>query len=113
MNLVNSLLPLLLRFLSDENDAICSTVFPFISSMLSVYKKEKKRALGLRAVGAGMTVEKRAFLIQLLQVSLGKMEYSASVEWEMSVEGEEDEDQVAFAELRKVRTLTRFAMNYN
>lgn len=79
-------------------------MFPFAGAILSVYKKEKKRALGAQAEGAGMTTEKRAFLIELLRVALGKMEYGKDVEWEMSVEGDEDEDQVAFAELRKVRT---------
>ena len=50
-----------------------------------------------------MTPEKRAFLTQLLQVTIQRMEYGKDVEWEMNVEGEEDEEQLKFVELRHVR----------
>lgn len=55
-----------------------------------------------------MTSEKRGFLEQLLKAAVGKMEFGQEVEWEMSIVGEEDEDQLLFEELRKVsRTFIR------
>lgn len=49
-----------------------------------------------------MTVEKRAFLEELLKAAVGGMTYGQEVEWEMATVGEEDEDQLLFEELRKV-----------
>ena len=98
------MLPLLLRFLADDGDEIASAVFPFALAILGVYKKERKRALGAKDPTEGMTPEKRAFLTQLLRVTLQKMEFGKDVEWEMNVEGEEDEEQLKFVELRHVRS---------
>ncbi|GAA5912917.1 Ran GTPase-binding protein LOS1 [Sporobolomyces salmoneus] len=101
------LLPLLISFLSDSHAATSLTLHPFASQLLSIYKKQK------RAAGAGqvmtdptMTSEKRGFLEQLLKAAVGKMEFGQEVEWEMSIVGEEDEDQLLFEELRKsLRTI--------
>ncbi|GAA5895540.1 hypothetical protein JCM8208_005261 [Rhodotorula glutinis] len=100
--MATSLLPLLLRFLVDPRDDISIAVYPFATAILSVYKKEKKRA----GAGAGMpdptmTDSKRAFLSELLAGTVGKMAYPADGEWELALEGDEDEDQVLFAEMRK------------
>jgi exportin-T len=51
-----------------------------------------------------MTNEKRAFLEELLKGAVSKMAYGDEVEWEMSIVGEEDEEQLLFEELRKVRS---------
>lgn len=102
-NFLTSLLPLLLRFISDPSDVISLSSAPFCVSLLSLYKKEKKRAgAGNNMDDPTMTDTKRAFLTELLKASVGKMEYKEGVEWEMGLEGEEDEEQVAFAEMRKV-----------
>lgn len=103
MAMATSLLPLLLRFLADAHDDTSSAVFGFATAMLSVYKKEKKR--GGADTSASMTPEKRAFLIELLNVTVQKMEYKADAEWTMSIEGEEDDEALQFAEMRKVRRL--------
>ncbi|GJN94034.1 hypothetical protein Rhopal_007097-T1 [Rhodotorula paludigena] len=100
--MATALLPLLLRFLVDPRDDISIAVYPFATAILSVYKKEKRRA----GAGAGMpdptmTDAKRAFLTELLQGTVGKMAYGADVEWELALEGDEDEDMLAFAEMRK------------
>ena len=91
---------MLLRFLADAHDDTASSVFPFANAMLSYYKKEKKRAAPTQV--SVMTAEKQAFLTELLKVTLTKMQYKAEAEWEMPVEGEEDEDVLLFAELRKI-----------
>ncbi|GAA5891828.1 hypothetical protein JCM6882_007375 [Rhodosporidiobolus microsporus] len=105
------LLPLTLRFLADpspHSTLISLAPVPFLTTLLSIYKKEKKRA----GAGAGMddptmSETKRAFLTELLKVGIEKMRYGEEVEWEMSLEGEEEEEQVAFAEMRKnLRVLT-------
>lgn len=50
-----------------------------------------------------MTQEKRDFLVELLKVIFRRMEYcDAGHEWIMSPEGEEEEEEIAFAAMRKV-----------
>jgi len=96
-------LPLLILFLSDPHTATSLALHPFASQLLSFYKKQK-RAAGAGQVKADptMTVEKRAFLEELLKAAVGGMTYGQEVEWEMATVGEEDEDQLLFEELRKV-----------
>ncbi|KAM0787298.1 hypothetical protein ACM66B_007074 [Microbotryomycetes sp. NB124-2] len=97
--MITALLPLLLQFVSDSNDATALAVFPFANQVLAMYKKEKKRA-GPNAA-ATMTAEKRTFLTELLKATVDKMAYKDDDEWTLSVEGDEDEDEAQFAELRK------------
>ena len=103
--MITSLFPLLLQFLSDINDETASAVFPFANAILSMYKKDKKRA-GSSANGnvpnTALTVEKRGFLSELLRVVLQRMQYGVDAEWSMSAEGDEDDDELAFATMRKV-----------
>ncbi|BGP43722.1 pre-tRNA nuclear export protein [Rhodotorula kratochvilovae] len=100
--MMTSLLPLLLRFLVDAHDDISLAVYPFATAVLSVYKKEKRRA----GAGAGlpdpsMTEPKRAFLSELLAGTVGKMAYGPEAEWELALEGDEDDEALRFAEMRK------------
>jgi exportin-T len=90
-------LPLVLRFLADEYDDTASAVFPYTTSILSLYKKEKKRVM--HAPNA-FSDEQKKFLSQLLNVVLAKMKYSSESEWSGS---DDDEDSAAFATMRKVR----------
>ncbi|KAK7050996.1 pre-tRNA nuclear export protein [Paramarasmius palmivorus] len=84
-------LPILLRFLADEFDDTCSTVFPFLSTVLSGYKKKRKTTT------APIEPEKRAFLASLLQVILDKMK------WDIDADPEdpEDDDNTEFEKIRK------------
>jgi exportin-T len=101
-NMATSLLPLLLRFLVDPRDETSISVHPFATSILSVYKKEKKRAgAGNNMPDPTMTDSKRAFLSELLKGTVSKMAYADEAEWDLALEGEEDEDQRAFDEMRK------------
>lgn len=52
-----------------------------------------------------MTPEKRAFLEELLKTAVSKMAYGDDVEWEMTIDGEEDDEQLLFEELRKVSSV--------
>ncbi|KAK4048624.1 pre-tRNA nuclear export protein [Microbotryomycetes sp. JL201] len=98
-SMITALLPLLLQFVSDGHDATALAVFPFTTQVLTIYKKEKKRA-GPNAA-ATMTPEKRTFLTELLKATVEKMSYKDDDEWTLSVEGDEDEEEAQFAELRK------------
>ncbi|GAA5859251.1 hypothetical protein JCM8547_008938 [Rhodosporidiobolus lusitaniae] len=99
---LTSLLPLLLRFISDPSDSTSLSTVPFLTTLLSIYKKEKKRAgAGANMDDPTMTETKKAFLTELLKASVRKMEYKEEVEWELALEGEEDEEMLAFAEMRK------------
>ncbi|KAK4053974.1 pre-tRNA nuclear export protein [Microbotryomycetes sp. JL221] len=97
--MISALLPLLLRFISDVHDPTALAVFPFATTILTMYKKEKKRAgpNGAQTI----TAEKRSFLTELLKATVDKMGYKDDDEWTLSVEGDEDEDAAQFAELRK------------
>ncbi|GAA5960825.1 hypothetical protein JCM21900_002296 [Sporobolomyces salmonicolor] len=96
------LLPLLLRFLSDPRDDTSLSLSPFATALLSLYKKEKRRAgAGNNMPDPTMTPEKHAFLTALLKATVDKMRYKEDVEWEVSLEGEEDEEMLLFAEMRK------------
>lgn len=91
--LLMSLQDLLLAFLSDEYDDTASAVVPMAGSMLSMFKKEKKKD------NAGhMTEEKTNFLNMLFQVVIRKMQYATEEEWGGD---EDDEEAVQFAEMRK------------
>ncbi|GAA5993378.1 hypothetical protein JCM11641_008430, partial [Rhodosporidiobolus odoratus] len=97
------LLPLLLRFLSlPSPQTLLTTLTPFTSSLLTLYKKEKRRAgAGAQMPDPSMTTEKRSFLGDLLRVCCGKMEFGREVEWEMPEEGEEEEEWRQWEEMRK------------
>lgn len=102
--MVTALLPLLLRLLSDPHNETSCAVFPFAQAVLGVYKKEKKRA-GPQAAEL-LTPERRLFLTELLKAAVQKMEYSSDAEWTVGLEGEEDEEALQFAEMRKVSRMT-------
>ncbi|GAA6052810.1 hypothetical protein JCM3770_006263 [Rhodotorula araucariae] len=100
--MMTSLLPLLLRFLVDAHDDISLAVYPFATGVLSVYKKEKKRAgAGAGLADPSMTDAKRAFLGELLAGTVAKMAYAPDAEWELALEGDEDDEALRFAEMRK------------
>ncbi|BGP20360.1 hypothetical protein JCM10213_002332 [Rhodosporidiobolus nylandii] len=103
-----SLLPLLLRFLSDKSDSISLSLSPFATTLLSLYKKEKRRAgAGANMDDPTMTEQKKLFLQELLKAAVGKMEFKVGFEWEMALEGEEDEEMREFEEMRKnLRVIT-------
>ncbi|KAI5478878.1 Exportin-T [Pseudohyphozyma bogoriensis] len=90
------LLPLLLTSFASSTANQLTTLTPFTSSVLGLYKKDKKR-------GEAISVEKRAFLAELLKVVVSRMGYGVGeeVEWSLSVEGEEDDEEVVFGEMRK------------
>ena len=93
--MANSLLPLLLQFLSDSHDLLHTmAISPFATAILGLYKKEKKRAVPV-------TAEKKEFLTRLLDIVVAKMEYAQDVDWSLGIEGEEDDDELTFAEMRK------------
>lgn len=95
--MATSLLPLLLQFLADSHDLLHTiAISPFATAILGLYKKDKKRAVPV-------TVEKKQFLTRLLDIVVSKMEYAADVDWSLGAEGEEDDDELTFAEMRKVR----------
>ncbi|KAF9267725.1 ARM repeat-containing protein [Marasmius fiardii PR-910] len=85
------ILPVLLRFLADEYDDTCSTVFPFLQTVLSGYKRTRKTSTG------PIDPEKRSFLVSLLQVILEKMRWDIDA----SPDDPEDDDSIEFEKLRK------------
>ncbi|THV03246.1 ARM repeat-containing protein [Dendrothele bispora CBS 962.96] len=89
--LLNQILPVLVRFMSDEYDDTCSTVFPLLQMILSMYKRARKSSSG------PIEAEKRNFLTSLLQVMLGKMKWDE----EANPDDVDDDDNAEFEKLRK------------
>ncbi|RKF59322.1 Exportin-T [Erysiphe neolycopersici] len=85
--LIQAFLPLLLRFLSDEYDEICSTVIPSLTELLTFLRKSKP----LPIIYTNM-------LTPILNIVIQKMRYDDTSSW-----GKEDEqtDEAEFQELRK------------
>lgn len=86
---------LALRFLADEYDDTAIAVVPCLSSLLGIFKREKKQSQH-----GHMTSEKQSFLSELLRIVLEKMRYSTDAEW---AGGDEEDEEAAnnFAEVRK------------
>jgi len=94
--LLMALQDLLLSFLSDEYDDTASAVIPLASSIMSLFKKEKKKD------GANhLDAAKSTFLNSLLQVVLRKMQYTTEEEWGGGDDDEDEDEAVHFAEMRK------------
>ncbi|KAJ4477161.1 armadillo-type protein [Lentinula aciculospora] len=90
-NLLQQILPIIIRFMSDEYDDTCSTVFLLLHTILSTYKRSRKVSSG--PIGP----ERRHFLASLLQVILVKMKWS--VEADPSEVDDDDNDE--FERVRK------------
>nr|CAG8525315.1 11239_t:CDS:10 [Entrophospora candida] len=91
-NQIEYLLEFLLKFLADEHDDTSSAVFPFVTALQSLLKKQKKKA-------GELTGEQREFLASLLKVVIIKMKYDESTECNGS--DEEAEEEGEFLEMRK------------
>ncbi|KAG0242703.1 pre-tRNA nuclear export protein [Actinomortierella wolfii] len=111
-NHISHLIPILLRFLSDEDDNISGAVFGFLREVLNMFKTIKK------ATGT-LPQEQKAFLRQLLEAIVIKMKYGEDMDWvcvaiaggseSVGAVGEDsidDEEMLNFLEMR--RELKRF-----
>lgn len=89
--LLQTFLPYVLRFFSDEYDEICSTVIPSLTDLLTFLRKDTK-AKGVLAP------EYAAMLSPILNAIIVKTKYDETSSW-----GNEDEqtDEAEFQELRK------------
>jgi exportin-T len=85
--LLQTFLPLLLRFFSDEYDEICSTVIPSLTDLLTLFRKAQP-----------LPPEYTAMLSPILNAIIVKMRYDETSSW-----GNEDAqtDEAEFQELRK------------
>lgn len=99
--LLNSVLPLVLAFLSDEYDDASEQMFSGINIILGMYKKARRRGVDLTGARAG-------FLSSLLSVALQKMKFDDEAEWPAISFGaaddddeEEEDDDTKFMEMRK------------
>jgi exportin-T len=89
--LLQTFLPHLLRFFSDEYDEICSTVIPSLTDLLTFFRKMVKAKGSLPSHHSAM-------LSPILNAIIIKMKYDETSSW-----GAEDEqtDEAEFQELRK------------
>jgi exportin-T len=85
--LLQTFLPLLLRFFSDEYDEICSTVIPSLTDLLTLSRKIKP-----------LPPQYTSMLTPILNAIITKMRYDETSSW-----GNEDEqtDEAEFQDLRK------------
>lgn len=88
---LNQILPVMLRFMADEYDDTCSTIFPLLQTVLINYKRSKKVA------SVSLDESTRSFLASLLDVILQKMRWNKDDD-----PNDMDEDDItAFELLRK------------
>ncbi|KIJ50979.1 hypothetical protein M422DRAFT_27087 [Sphaerobolus stellatus SS14] len=90
--MLNQVLPVMIRFLADEYDDTASTVFPMLTSLFQTYKRIKKNN-----TNEPIDPEKRAFLKQLLDTILEKMKWDS----EDDPEDMDEDDFAAFDGMRK------------
>jgi len=102
---LRELLPLLLRFLSNEYDDTSMAVFPFLTDLLSqvriptvsiVYRLNSQSRRSAKKTGTD--VVDRDFLQALLQALFKKMRYDDD---SISSENEDSEEEAEFHDLRK------------
>lgn len=88
---LNTYLPYVLRFFSDEYDEICSTVIPCMTDLLALFRKKAKMNSTFCSENSGM-------LPPILNAVIAKMKYDDTSAW-----GNEDSqtDEAEFQELRK------------
>ncbi|KAJ7274411.1 armadillo-type protein [Mycena haematopus] len=92
--LVNQILPVMLRFMADDYDDTCSTIFPFLNAVLT----GRSRKASLEPIDDN----KRSFLTSLLQVILTKMKWHEDTD----LEDPDEDDNAEFEAMRKeLRTL--------
>jgi exportin-T len=88
---LQSFLPLVLRFFSDEYDEICSTVIPSVGDLVSFLRKVVKSSGSLPSQYTPM-------LMPILKAIIDKMKYDETSTW-----GDEEDqtDEAEFQDLRK------------
>ncbi|KAJ7035025.1 armadillo-type protein [Mycena alexandri] len=89
--LVAQILPILLRFMADDYDDTCSTVFPLLHVILTGYKRTRKSS------SEAIEETRRSFLTSLLQVILTKMKWDE----ETDMEDPDEEENAEFEALRR------------
>ncbi|KDQ14828.1 hypothetical protein BOTBODRAFT_32183 [Botryobasidium botryosum FD-172 SS1] len=90
--LLDQLLPVMLRFLADDYDETSTTVFPLVSAVLGIHKRAKKNSPQML-----VTEPKRAFLSSTLEIVLQKMKWDADDDpYDM-----DDDEKAAFETMRK------------
>lgn len=89
--LLQTFLPHILRYFSDEYDEVCSTVVPGLGDLLSYFRKMAKKNPAVVPQYSGM-------LLPILKAIIAKMRYDETASW-----GAEDDqtDEAEFQELRK------------
>ncbi|KAJ7903544.1 armadillo-type protein [Mycena olivaceomarginata] len=93
---LTQILPVMLRFMADEYDDTCSTVFPLLHVILTSYKRSRKTS------SEPTDATKRSFLTSLLQVILTKMKWDE----EADLEDPDEDDNAEFETMRnELRTL--------
>ena len=87
---LQTFVPYVLRFFSDEYDEVCSTVMDSLTDLLTYFRKFTKKG--------ALPQQYTATLAPILNAIINKMEYDETASW-----GDEDEeaDEAEFLELRK------------
>lgn len=90
-DLLQTFVPYLLRFFSDEYDEICSATIPSMTDLITMFRKYVKSRGGLPAHFSAM-------LQPILDAIIAKMKYDETADW-----GDDDDgtDEAEFQELRK------------
>lgn len=89
--LLQTFVPSLLRFFSDDYDEICSAVIPSLTDLITMFRKYMKASGGLPPYYSAM-------LQPILDGIIAKMKYDETASWG---DEEEETDEAEFQELRR------------
>lgn len=90
-SLLQSFLPHILRYFSDEYDEICSTVIPALGDLLSYFRATAKK-------NPAAVSHQKSMLFPILKAVIAKMRYDETSAWDGS---DDQTDEAEFQELRK------------
>ncbi|KAI0223655.1 pre-tRNA nuclear export protein [Massospora cicadina] len=88
---LEQLMPLVLKFLSNEREETTVALFPIVNELLNLLKQQTKR-------GQILTESQNIFLGKLLTVLIAKFKYPDDFEWE---EQDEEDEESHFGSTRK------------
>lgn len=92
--ILQTFVPFLLRFFSDEYDEVCSMVIDGLSDILTLFRRLVKDKSG------AFPAEYASLLPTILQAIINKMKYDETASFE-EYDSDGDEDQAEFLDLRK------------
>ena len=113
-SMIDAARPLLLRFMADAHHEVPNSASPFVRDLLSIYKRLHVPKSAVLRPGKNqvpspsvpvqeLPAERRAFLAELLDVSVRQLAWPADAEWEAPSDDPDPEDDLAMLQAKRVQ----------